>query len=183
MDFTQNTAAMATRANQTKHLINGAKDLHVHYHLAGDCRLVTLNSLLFTLYSFPLFPLNFRLPPTVTPDWSRSDSVPSPNPKAAICRDCSKMVDETVRKKFKPSDSIQMVTCQGPVNIAVIKYCMWEMENGIFETSCDQELQLRTFIFFAGGKRNEQRILPLNSSLSVTLDKKEVIDLFTPTVT
>ena len=29
--------------------------------------------------------------------------------------------------------------------------------------------------FFAGGKRNEQLILPLNSSLSVTLDKEEVI--------
>ena len=41
----------------------------------------------------------------------------------------------------------------------------------------------RTFFFFAGGKRNEQLILPLNSSLSVTLDKEEVIDLFTPTVT
>ena len=43
--------------------------------------------------------------------------------------------------------------------------------------------ELRTFIFFAGGKRNERLILPLNSSLSVTLDKKEVIDLFTPMVT
>lgn len=40
--------------------------------------------------------------------------------------------------------------------------------------------ELRTFISFAGGKRDEQLILPLNSSLSVTLDKKEVIDLFTP---
>ena len=28
--------------------------------------------------------------------------------------------------------------------------------------------------YVAGGKRNEQLILPLNSSLSVTLDKKEV---------
>lgn len=55
MDFTQNTAAMATRANQTKRLINGAKDLHVHYHLAGDCRLVTLYSLLFTLSLFFLW--------------------------------------------------------------------------------------------------------------------------------
>ena len=76
-----------------------------------------------------------------------------------------------------------MVTCQGPVNIAVIKYCMWERENDIFKSSCDQELQLRTFIFLQGGKRDEQRILPLNSSLSVTLDKKEVIDFFTPAVT
>lgn len=40
--------------------------------------------------------------------------------------------------------------------------------------------ELRTFISFSGGKRDEQLILPLNSSLSVTLDKKEVIDLFTP---
>lgn len=31
------------------------------------------------------------------------------------------------------------------------------------------------FFTIAGGKRNEQLILPLNSSLSITLDKKEVI--------
>ena len=43
--------------------------------------------------------------------------------------------------------------------------------------------ELRTFPFLAGGKTKGQLILPLNSSLSVTRDKKEVIDLFTPTVT
>jgi len=52
-------------------------------------------------------------------------------------------------------EKIQMVTCQAPVNIAVIKY--W-------------------------GKRDEELILPLNSSLSVTLGIDELHSITTVAV-
>ena len=46
MDFTQNTTKInGNESEPTKGLINRAKDLHVHYTLPGDCRLVTVCSL------------------------------------------------------------------------------------------------------------------------------------------
>ena len=102
------------------------------------------------------FPLYSDLP--VTPDWSRSNSVPSPR----ICRDWSKMVDETARKWLKPScHPIWKVACQGLVNIAVnntvCRKDMWVIRKFML-----LEATLRGFLrvfMFCRGKRNDLHIL------------------------
>lgn len=96
------------------------------------------------------------------------------------------MADEICAKRIKKSDGVNMVTCQAPVNIAIIKYCKWDIinlqiafrcwKNSILISCKTKTIKTEMWkkFYVAGGKRNEQLILPLNSSLSVTLDKKEV---------
>lgn len=66
----------------------------------------------------------------------------------------------------------QSVTCIAPVNIAVIKYCKF--------VPLIVTLTLWNFLIFdknlefLGGKRNEELILPINDSLSVTLSIDDV---------
>lgn len=67
-------------------------------------------------------------------------------------------------------EKIQMVTCQAPVNIAVIKYC--KNKDSMLKTLFVRVILNLTF--FTGGKRDEELILPMNSSLSVTLGIDEV---------
>lgn len=138
---------------------------------------------LFTWNSFPLFPVNFRSPGD---SWLvKIKFCPKPANLPRLIQDGG----WNGTKAVQPSDPIQMVTCQGPVNITVIKFCRKDELSklcGSFANSCDQKLQWIKNIFFflrKQGKRNEQLTVPLNSSLSVTLDKKEVTNLFTPTVT
>ena len=82
------------------------------------------------------------------------------------------MADEDEEKR-RETDIIQMVTCQAPVNIAVIKYC--KNKDSMLKTLFFRAI-LNIFkpYFFSGGKRDEELILPLNSSLSVTLGIDEV---------
>lgn len=75
------------------------------------------------------------------------------------------------------SQNISMITCTAPVNIAVIKYCKCELC-----LLCVMFLCLHSFrscvevfrILHTGGKRDEELILPINSSLSVTLHQDQV---------
>lgn len=80
------------------------------------------------------------------------------------------MADE-VEEKRRRTDLVQMVTCQAPVNIAVIKYC--KKRESMLKTLFVHVI-FNVFFFFTGGKRDEELILPLNSSLSVTLGIDEV---------
>lgn len=61
----------------------------------------------------------------------------------------------------------KLVTCTAPVNIAVIKYCEFFLHALII---CGMCISPTT----AGGKRDETLILPINSSLSVTLSQDDV---------
>lgn len=79
------------------------------------------------------------------------------------------MADED-EEKLRRTDIIQMVTCQAPVNIAVIKYC--KNKDSMLKTLFVRVILNLTF--FTGGKRDEELILPMNSSLSVTLGIDEV---------
>lgn len=60
----------------------------------------------------------------------------------------------------------KIVTVIAPVNIAVIKYCK----------SMPKKFQTTLFpkCFVSGGKRDENLILPLNDSVSCTLDMEHV---------
>ena len=60
----------------------------------------------------------------------------------------------------------KLATCTAPVNIAVIKYC--KLAINIFH-----EIEIK-ILTSSGGKRDENLILPINSSLSVTLNQDEV---------
>lgn len=77
-------------------------------------------------------------------------------------------------------------TCTAPVNIAVIKYCKYLRSlrkkisllyscnfklNGLY---CTINVLAVDKIMFSGGKRHEDLILPINSSLSVTLHQDQV---------
>lgn len=79
------------------------------------------------------------------------------------------MADEDEEKR-RETDIIQTVTCQAPVNIAVIKYC--KNKDSMLKTLFVRVILNLTF--FTGGKRDEELILPMNSSLSVTLGIDEV---------
>lgn len=61
-----------------------------------------------------------------------------------------------------------IVTCIAPVNIAVIKYCKY-----IYLTIFFLFLVILIFLFL-GGKRDDDLILPVNDSISLSLDTKQV---------
>ena len=72
------------------------------------------------------------------------------------------------------------VTCTAPVNIAVIKYCGCRVGNGRGCRSmfvlCGVCVCLCVCVrgVISGGKRDEELVLPVNSSLSVTLSQEQV---------
>ena len=70
------------------------------------------------------------------------------------------------------------VTCSAPVNIAVIKYCESVIDDTpLYVKWAGLEEKLYTFwcfFCFLGGKRDEELVLPVNSSLSVTLSQDQV---------
>lgn len=68
----------------------------------------------------------------------------------------------------------QSVTCIAPVNIAVIKYCKLINFLSKFDLAKLSKIYPFNLILILGGKRNEELILPINDSLSVTLSTDDV---------
>lgn len=67
----------------------------------------------------------------------------------------------------------KVVTCVAPVNIATIKYCKFPPRLYSFAYTFETTFII-FLILFPGGKRDEQLILPLNDSVSLTLDCDQV---------
>ncbi len=67
------------------------------------------------------------------------------------------------------SNFVRVTTSTAPVNIAVVKYCELNLKHRSIQFFCDVGNCVS-----AGGKRDDHLILPINDSLSLTLNSDEV---------